>query len=117
MCERASYMFERAPSWAKGALFVPDGRPNWYDSRHICLEGPDTGVKCTFLCFCRQGGGRMYLGLGAIMGKECAFSCEKGAFAGGRGAVSALNGAIMSRKGALSARGAPSLAEGAPHLL
>ena len=51
------------------------------------------------------------------MGKEDAFSCQKGAFAGGRGAVSALNGAFISGKGALRARGAPSLAEVAPYLL
>ena len=43
----------------KGALFVPEGRPHWYDSRHICLEGPDTGVKCTFSCF--AGGRGTYL--------------------------------------------------------
>ena len=51
------------------------------------------------------------------MGKEGAFSCQKGAFAGGRGAVSALNGTFISGKGALRARGVPSLAEGAPYLL
>ena len=51
------------------------------------------------------------------MGKEGAFSCQKGAFAGGRVAVSALNGAVISGKGTLRARGAPSLAEGAPYLL
>ena len=51
------------------------------------------------------------------MGKEGAFSCQKGAFAGGRGAVSALNGDVISGNGALRGRGAPSVAEEAPYLL
>ena len=35
------------------------------------------------------------------MGKEDAFSCQKGAFVGGSGAVSALKDAVMSGRDAI----------------
>ena len=66
-CERASHLLERAPSWAKRALFVPEGRPRWYDIRNICLEAPDMDVKCAFSCqkglpfWLLAGGRRAYL--------------------------------------------------------